>query len=189
MIKDDMIKVFTNEVWGLERKGKEDLLNYLDETDFYNAPASTSKDKHLAEDGGLLQHSLNVLEVARDLNLTLGNPVTDESIVICALFHDIGKHYSFDNHYYTENILASGKRSVPKPYEINKEIGSIPHEILSLQILGKYIELTKDEYFAILHHNGMYGDLKYKLQGKETKLQMILHWADMWASRVIEQEK
>ena len=48
------------------------------------------------------------------------------------------------------------------------------------------MDLTEDETWAILHHNGMYGDLKYTLQGKETPLYLIIHFADMWASRVIE---
>ena len=34
----------------------------------------------------------------------------------------------------------------------------------------------------------MYGDLKYTLQGKETPMQIVLHFADMWASRVMEKE-
>ncbi|NOW12592.1 23S rRNA maturation-related 3'-5' exoribonuclease YhaM [Clostridium acetobutylicum] len=34
----------------------------------------------------------------------------------------------------------------------------------------------------------MYSDLKYQLNGKERSLQMLLHFADMWASRVIEKK-
>ena len=46
--------------------------------------------------------------------------------------------------------------------------------------------LTEEEETAILWHNGLYGQFKYDIPGKETKLYMVLHWADMWASRVTE---
>ena len=35
-------------------------------------------------------------------------------------------------------------------------------------------------------HDGLYDFMKYDLNGKERPLQLIVHWADMWASRVIE---
>jgi 23S rRNA maturation-related 3'-5' exoribonuclease YhaM len=65
---------------------------------------------------------------------------------------------------------------------------NVPHEIRALSIISKFINLTEEEQFAILYHNGMYGDLKYQINGKETPLYMLLHFADMWASRVVEEE-
>ena len=49
--------------------------------------------------------------------------------------------------------------------------------------LGK---LTKDVAIAIKFHNGLYTKDGYTISGKETKLQMILHFADMWSSRTEE---
>ena len=46
--------------------------------------------------------------------------------------------------------------------------------------------LNKEEQKAILWHNGLYGLFKYEISGKESELYMIIHWADMWASRIIE---
>ncbi|MGN1109051.1 MAG: hypothetical protein ACI4RK_06665 [Oscillospiraceae bacterium] len=44
-----------------EREGIEDLIRYMqEETDFFTAPASTKY--HGAFEGGLLQHSMNVLK-------------------------------------------------------------------------------------------------------------------------------
>ena len=40
---------------------------------------------------------------------------------------------------------------------------------------------------SILWHNGLYGPFKYEIQGKETPLYMLLHFADLWASRVTEE--
>ena len=56
----------------------------------------------------------------------------------------------------------------------------------SVAIASQFIQLTEEEQYAILMHNGLYGPFKYGLQGRETKLQMVVHFADMWASRIIE---
>jgi hypothetical protein len=53
----------------------------------------------------------------------------------------------------------------------------------------RWLDLTEDEEYAIMYHDGLYdretGGMAV-IQGHETKLLMLLHWADMWASRVIE---
>lgn len=161
------------------------LINELEEAGFFTAPCSTQY--HLAKEGGLLEHSLNVSNLAEDIGELLGfeNEKLD-SLITCALLHDVGKMGQFGKTNYVENILKSGEQSKSKPYTSNKELMYVPHEIRSIQIVEKYIDLTEEENFAILHHNGMYGDLKYTLSGKETPMQMVLHFADMWASRVEE---
>jgi len=121
--------------------------------------------------------------ITSDINITL------ESIKIVSLLHDLGKMGQFGKPQYSENYLVSGKRSDKKPFETNKNLLPVPHEIRSIQIASQFIELTEEENFAILMHNGMYSDLKYQLQGKETPLQMLLHFSDLWCSRCIEVEK
>lgn len=55
------IKRFENLMNTVERDGKDDLMDYIRyKTDFHVAPASTQY--HLACEGGLLQHSLNVYD-------------------------------------------------------------------------------------------------------------------------------
>lgn len=78
-------------------------------------------------------------------------------------------------------------QSEAKPYEINKDLYPIDHEIRSIKIAQQFIDLTEDEEIAILWHNGLYGNFRYQIQNKETPLYMLLHFADMWASRVIEE--
>lgn len=169
----------------IEREGKESLLKYLEESGYFTAPASGSY--HLSREGGLLEHSVNVTRLALDLAYTLDVNKT-ESIIIAGLFHDLGKASYFGQPHYVENILKSGKRSTAKPYERNKEILPVPHEVSSIHILSQYIELTEEETFAILYHNGLYTSIGYQLRGNERPLQMLIHFADMWASRVLEVE-
>lgn len=169
------------------RDGMDKLINFLEEMGMNNAPASSKF--HMSKAGGLLEHSANVYKYAGAINAALNTSINPQSIVIVSLLHDIGKLGDYGKANYIENILKSGKQSEAEPYKTNKELSSIPHEIRSVFIIERFITLTEAEEFAILHHNGMYSDLKYALNGKETPLQMILHFADMWASRVVEMEE
>lgn len=170
----------------LELEGMDRLINKLDDMGFFKAPASTQY--HLSYEGGLLEHSLNVYVKARELrdiwirgNFNLEKEVPVRSIILCSLLHDIGKAND-----YTQNILASGKISNTKPYKSISTPYKIAHEDESVFIANKYIDLSEKEIHAIYLHNGMYGEHKYSFQGNETPLALILHFADMWASRILE---
>ena len=171
-----------------KRDGIEDLLKYMDEAGFYISPASTKY--HGASEGALAVHSLNVFNAAIDLATAwCGENWVDNninSIVICALLHDLGKVGQYNKPYYVANILKSGKASDASPFKINDDLMTLDHEIVSVIEASRYITLTEDEQRAIAWHNGLYGTFKYQIAGKETPLYMIIHFADMWASRVME---
>lgn len=168
----------------IEREGNKEYLEYLEGSGFYTAPASGSY--HLNREGGLVEHSLNVCLSALALNKAWGNKFSEETILISSLYHDDGKAGFRGEPFYEDNVLKSGKISEPKPYRRNKNMLPLIHEMISVLNISKYMELTGDEMWAILQHNGMYGDLRYNLQGNETGLQIIVHASDMWASRVLE---
>ena len=174
------------------RQGIAGLLVEMDEMGFYTAPCSTQY--HLAYSGGLAEHSLNVYELMDKLSSILHPEVDKSSVIICALLHDLGKAGQFGKPNYIINMLKGrGKNAEPyqsptKPYIGNPELLYIDHEVRSIQIAGRHINLTEDENWAILMHNGMYGNFKYQIQGKETPLYLLLHMAGMWASRVTEKE-
>lgn len=169
------------------REGIEKLLAYMEKSGFYTAPASTRH--HGADEGGLAIHSINVFYAALDIATALNPLVTQEmkdSITICALLHDLGKVGQFGQPLYIENILKKG-RSEAQPYKTNPDLLTLDHEIVSVIEIQKYITLTPDEQFAIALHNGLYTDIgRYSLKGNERPLQMIIHFADLWASRVLE---
>lgn len=174
----------------VKRDGIEDLVDYLDEIGFYTAPASTRF--HGASVGALAQHSLNVMNCGRTLAIAwMGKKwyqAHQDSITICALLHDLGKAGQFGKPLYIENILKSGKPSDAQPFKSNDDLKTLPHEIVSVVEATKFIDLTEEEQRAIAWHNGLYGLFKYDIQGKEDELYMIIHFADMWASRIIERE-
>lgn len=167
-----------------ERPGIKHLLRWMDENGFYIAPCSSKY--HLAQPGGLAEHSLNVCMHAKTLLDALHPSRTPElvkSVIICALLHDLGKAGQFGKPAYIKN------NDLPFPeYETNKELLYIPHEVRSIAIASQFIKLTEEEQFAILYHNGLYGELQ-SVKNHETPLYMILHFADLWAARVTEKEE
>lgn len=169
-----------------KREGIEDLINAMETGGFFDAPCSGQY--HLAEEGGLAKHSLNVyFTMLRLADSLLQSDLTEETIIITAILHDLGKMGDYGKPNYVENVLKkTGKRSESKPFETNKALCYVPHEIRSAIIAERYIKLTEEEEHAIIYHNGMYSDLKYSFQGHETRLDLLLHFADMWCSRVTE---
>lgn len=171
-----------------EREGMDGLIEYMEDCGFFNAPCSGGN--HLACEFGLVHHTRHVMELAEKIGVALldgaGYNEIQDSVIIAAALHDLGKMGQFEKPNYVPNILKGGKSSDAKPFKTNPDLLYVDHEIRSVAIASMFIDLTEDEQFAILYHNGLYGPLKYSLQGKETPLYMIIHWADMWASRVVE---
>ena len=187
MTVNDMLRKFNDELLRTERPGIKGLIEFMEVGGFYVAPCSGAH--HLAKESGLLEHSLNVLNIARKLNSALEAGIKDDTIVITALLHDLGKMGDHEKFNYIENLLKDGKQSTAKPYITNPSLPYIQHEVRSVMIAERFICLSEDEEQAILWHNGLYGAFKHDIQSKETPLYMVLHWADMWASRVTEIEE
>lgn len=162
------------------------LVDFMEAGGFFEAPCSGGH--HLAKPGGLAEHSLNVYFGMLELDKAMKAELPHESIVICGILHDLGKIGDYGKPNYVENILKSGKPAA-KPYKTNPNLLYVPHEIRSVAIAERYISLTEQEQFAILYHNGMYSDLRYSYKDHETPLSLILHFSDMWCSRVTEIEE
>ena len=177
-----------------KRDGMKDLLEYMEDCKFFDAPCSGGN--HLCEPGGLVKHSLNVYHIAKELTMALyGDNIPDGfamSVGTCALLHDVGKCGDYGKQLYVPNILKSGEQSKAKPYERNKQLTNVPHAFRSVIIAERFIDLTEEEEWAIMYHDGLYdretGGMAI-VPGHETPLWMIIHWSDMWASHVTEIEK
>lgn len=168
------------------REGVESLIECMEAGGFFSAPCSGAH--HLSKEGGLAEHSLNVYYGMLELDKALQANLPQDSIILCSLLHDLGKMGDHGKANYVENILKDGKQSKAKPFVTNTNLLYLPHELRSSMIAERYIQLSEDEEAAIIWHNGLYGPFKYDIPGKETPLYMVLHWADMWASRVTEAE-
>jgi 23S rRNA maturation-related 3'-5' exoribonuclease YhaM len=172
----------------VKRKGFKKLVDDLDSLGYFEAPASTQY--HLNYSGGLAQHSLNVcnhiLKMAKSLDTSGMGSINTESMILVALFHDLGKAKFYDKEEYIPNILKNKKVSDKKPFKTNRGRPPVGHNIASVQVISQYITLTPEEFTAIIYHDGLYTNIGRDINGKEQPLQLLLHWADMWCSHFVE---
>lgn len=196
-MEDSIKKEITAALKKTKREGVDDLLKVMEDIGYFTAPASSSPGKHSCEEGGLAQHSLNVLHAAEKISAALIGaknitPAFRNSLAICCLLHDLGKCGDHGEKFYVPYILKSGEQSKAKPWERNKALPNIPHAFRSAIIVQRWIDLTPEEEYAIMYHDGLYdretGGMAV-IPGHETKLYMILHWADLWSARITEGEK
>ncbi len=154
------------------------------ETNWLTAPASTRF--HLAEEGGLLHHSVNVARTMIRLRRELMPSISIESCIIVALFHDTGKVGYGGIPYYIKNTERRLASSRGKKYIINPRCLHIDLPTRSLFIVSKYMDLTPEEAQAIRYHDGQYIDENRSVAHREAPLTRLLQYADNWSGGVIE---
>lgn len=118
-------------------------------------PASGRKEFHLAEPGGLVDHSLRVLSNAMKLCKAFDHVIPKESLIIGCLFHDIGKLGDLDHDYYLPQDSDWHREKLGEMYKHNKDIKymSVPHRGVWLcQHFG--LRLTQDEWLSIMLNDG-----------------------------------
>lgn len=195
------ISSFEAEMAKIQRPGMDKLMRYIQTSDFYTAPASTKY--HLSTEGGLLQHSLNVLDALRSLLYPsevkgckvweyriAGRTVSsfpDETIVLVALLHDICKTYFYSTD--TRNVKnEKGKWEKVPFYTVNDRM-PLGHGSKSAMIIKQYIQLTTPEMYAIWWHMGFCDNadtLALSAALDQYPLIWALHTADMMASHYME---
>ena len=132
------------------REGMDNLLNFLEKSDFYTAPASTRFHGDYA--GGLLEHSMKVYEIFNEKVKNRGLSTPEETIKISALLHDICK----TNYYKTDYRNAKNARGEWEkvPYYTVEDTIPYGHGEKSVMMLTEYIKLTNEEKYAIRWHMG-----------------------------------
>ena len=145
----------------IHRNGIEDLINWLEDTDFFNAPASSRY--HLDEIGGLCQHSLNVYHRFMEDIQQIMFPNDDipenvlEQATILALFHDFVKIDFYEES--TRKVKDEYGTWISVPYfSINNRSELSGHGVKSARIVSKFLELSDEEFMAITYHMGFASD-------------------------------
>lgn len=184
----DNKKFVVDHLLSTKREGMEDLIAYMEEIGFFEAPCSGGN--HLACQFGLVHHSRNVMMAAENIGYALLGKVKyaeiRDSVIIAAALHDLGKCGDYGKQMYVPNILKSSKASEAKPFKRNPALLPLDHATRSIKLATLFIDLTEDEEFAIRYHDGLYESANYAVKGNETPLYLILHYADLWSSRVTE---
>lgn len=151
------------------RKGAniEGLISKLENSDFFIAPASTKW--HNAVKGGLVDHSLNVYYNLKSLvkNKHLEEQISEESIIICGLLHDLSKMNFYEPSIRNVKVYSDNGSKydnlgrfdwvAEETYQIvndKKRFQYGNHEENSEFMIRCFIPLTLEESIAILHHHG-----------------------------------
>lgn len=165
----------------VKRDGMEDVINFLEKSDYFTAPASTRF--HGDYEGGLLEHSLKVYEIL-DKKLKSGMydiDVPEDTIKIVALLHDICKCNFYKVDYRNAKNAHGDWEKVPY-YTVDDTI-PYGHGEKSVMMITEYMKLTNEEKYAIRWHMGFSEPKEqYNTLGaafKKYPLALILFEADL----------
>lgn len=190
--KEEFLEIF----YEIDRDGADKLLDWLEKSDFFTAPASTRR--HSAYRGGLCQHSINVykrlvklceMEYGKDWQ----SKVNPESVAIIGLLHDVCKVDTYVEDF--KNVKDEDGVWRKKPYYRIEDLLPYGHGEKSVYIISAFIKLTREEALAINWHmgefdirvqNGSYlmSEVFYKYP-----LCFLTHLADLTATYLDEKEQ
>lgn len=179
-MKEKFIELLKN----TKREGIENLITFLEKTDFFTAPASTRF--HGSYEGGLLEHSLKVYEIFKEKVKTsvIDVPVSEDSIIIIALLHDICKANFYKVDY--RNAKNEFGEWVKVPYYTVDDTIPYGHGEKSVMMISEYIKLTVEEKYCIRWHMGFTEPKEiYTTLGQAFKkypLALLTHEADLEAT-------
>ena len=147
-MKEEFLKLLRS----IQREGIEQLIAFIESTDFFTAPASTRF--HGDHAGGLLEHSMKVYEilVQKVKNASIKLDVSEDTLKIVALLHDICKvnFYKID-YRNAKNALGVWEKV---PYYTVEDTIPYGHGEKSVMMITEYMKLTSEEKYAIRWHMG-----------------------------------
>lgn len=156
---------------GLEREGKEKVIRFLEENEFYTMPSSLSR--HHNWEGGLAQHCLGVYDRLKKT----GSNLPEESVIITSLLHDICKV----NKIYRDKEKGWIEKR-------DDELSIPGHGNRSVKLLENMgFKLTPEEKSAIRWHMGGWkigerpkDEIRDFFATKKSDLWRLLHNADRY---------
>jgi len=150
-IKEDYLNIYSKYI---HREGSKELLDYLLKTDFFTAPASTQF--HSAYEGGLAEHCISVYHrflnaVKNEYGDNYTEKISDETVAICALLHDICKADIYKVDYRNKKVDGNW---VQVPVYIVEDNLPYGHGEKSVYIINGFMRLTREEAMIINWHMG-----------------------------------
>ena len=171
-MKEEFIKLLKS----VDREGMDKLIEYLENSDFFVAPASTKF--HGSFEGGLLAHSMKVYEILKT------KTEDSDSVKIIALLHDICKVNFYKVDYRNaKNSLGVWEKV---PYYAVEDTIPYGHGEKSVMMITEFIKLTPEEKYAIRWHMGftepkeLYGSIGEAY--KKYPIALLTHEADLEAT-------
>lgn len=190
-IKEEFLAVARSSI---KREGIEDLLAWLETTDFFTAPASTRY--HGAVEGGLVSHSLSVYYRLDDLadwyeyeGCDEYDDERDESIAIVSLFHDLCKVGCYKTEMRWRKDEFNRWEQHPT-YKFQEDFSFGGHGSKSVFLIQHFMKLTPEEAAAINCHMGAWDMSNYGRPSDvfdSNKLAWLLHVADEAATYIYKE--
>lgn len=168
----------------IKREGIDDLMNWLEKSDFFTAPASRAY--HGAYEGGLLHHTLNVYDQFQRLRQAYPEvKCTDETAAIVTLMHDFCKI----GLYGTEKRNRKndqGKWEQYDAYKYDEKLKFGFHGPKSMYLVQYFIKLQPEEAAAIACHMGAFENEHVGDAYTQHPIAFLLHVADEAATYLDE---
>jgi len=164
----------------------ERFVGFLEaETSWLVSPASTRF--HLAEERGLLRHSVGVCETLLRIKPVMHPETSDESCAIVGLFHDVGKvGYPHNPLYVPSHSRADIEKGIR--YSYNPRVTKMGLAVRSLYLIAQFVPLSEEEAQAITYHDGQYIEENRIVAHYEKPLTLLVHFADMWTASMREKQ-
>lgn len=187
---EEFIELYKNNI---KREGSNELLDFLIKSDFFTAPASTKF--HSAFEGGLCDHSIKAYKrflknIKNEYGEEYNEKISDESIAICGLLHDVCKIGYYKVEY--RNTKEDGEW-IKKPYYTVSDSLPYGHGEKSVYILSGFMRLTREEAMIINWHMGGFdkrvlgGDYSLSEVFNTFPNALIFHVSDMQSSYLDEE--
>lgn len=213
-MKEVFLEIYKDNI---KRPGADKLLDWLEGSDFFEAPASTRF--HLSRPGGLVEHSVHVYERLRELYTNelarnSNGPVIlsdeeEETLAICGLLHDLCKVGIYKKEPKNQKTYDSEKVKKAQKWQIkHDDMGDFIWETVmgykfddqlpyghgekSVYIISGFMKLSREEAFAIRYHMGAWQEAEKQNAGNAFNmfpLAVMTHVADMQATYLDEKEE
>ena len=184
VLKPEQIENNWNYLKGLlksvKRDGIDDLIAYIESTDFKLSPASTQY--HHSYIGGLVVHTIEVYKNAVELNKVMKFKIKDEELIMASILHDLCKANTYNVEKRNKKINGQWHEVDAFTFDDKWPIG---HASKSVIVAQMFVKLTDLEVSMMIGHMGPYaGDPNRYTQLAEKYPEIILlHTADMLSSK------
>jgi len=181
-----------------EGEQKENIKKLFDhfEDRMIDAPASSRPQYHNCFLGGLLDHSVRVVQTALDIyeqfkSMDVKVTASKQDVILAAMFHDLGKIGDLDNPYYIIQTDEWRRNKLREWYTFNNKLEPMSVTDRSLWLLQYFnIELKPEVWKAIKLSDGLFepgNDRLFRQPDTRNILHYIVHFAD-WMSTVAEKQ-
>lgn len=195
-VKEKFEKIFKENI---TREGADKLLDWLEKTDFFVAPASTMY--HSCHEGGLCEHSLNVysnlqaeVNLYKTTNPVEGAKISEETMAICGLLHDLRKTNFYKKSLRNVKNEETGEWEKVPFYKVEDQF-PYSHGEGAVFLIERFMRLSVTEAMAISCHMGGFDDAarggSHHVSNAFSKypLAVLMHTADLKATYIDEKDE